>query len=187
MNVADLLPAPIETERLVLTPLREDDADEMVGVLASPTLYAFTGGEPPTRSDLRRRYAATAVGHSPDLAQEWLNWIVRLRDHAGTAVGTVQATVDLEGRRAEVAWVIGAEGQGRGYATESAAALVHALVEAGVSSVVAHVHPDHAASEAVARSCGLTPTEELHDGERRWELTSGTAPAERVSPSPRAP
>jgi RimJ/RimL family protein N-acetyltransferase len=187
VNISERLPDPIETGRLLLTPLREDDADEMVDVLASPSVYAFTGGEPPTLADLRRRYAAMVVGHSPDRTEEWLNWIVRLRGDGGRAVGTVQATVDQEGRRAEVAWVIGADGQGRGYATESAAALVQALVGAGVTSVIAHVHPDHAASEAVARRCGLAPTEEFHDGERRWELTPGTGPADPVSPTRREP
>jgi RimJ/RimL family protein N-acetyltransferase len=169
VTVGARIPSPIETERLLLTPLREGDADEMVGVLASPSLYAFTGGEPPDLETLRRRYAAMAVGHSPDLAQEWLNWIVRRRDDPGVPIGTVQATVDQDGRRAEVAWVVGTEGQGQGYAAESAAAMVRALVDAGVRSVVAHIHPDHAASAAVARRCGLAPTEELHDGERRWE------------------
>lgn len=158
----------IESERLVLTALREDDAEEMVGVLASPTLYTFTGGGPPALEDLRRRYAAMVVGHSPDHTQEWLNWVVRLKDDSGTPIGTVQATVDQEGRRAEVAWVIGTGGQGRGYASESAAAMVHALRDAGVGSVVAHIHPDHVASEAVARHCGLSPTDVFHDGERRW-------------------
>jgi RimJ/RimL family protein N-acetyltransferase len=175
MSVADRLAGPIRTDRLLLTPLREDDADEMVDVLADPGLYTFTGGTPPTLPELRRRYAAMVVGHSPDGAQEWLNWVVRLPDSeaVGTAVGTVQATIDQVGRRAEVAWVIGARGQGRGYAAEAAAAMVGAVVAAGVTCVVAHVHPEHAASEAVARRCGLTPTDEYLDGERRWEWRSG--------------
>jgi RimJ/RimL family protein N-acetyltransferase len=153
--------------------LRLEDAEEMVDVLASPALYAFTGGEPPTLEDLRRRYAAMVVGHSPELRQDWLNWVVRLKDDAGTAVGTVQATVERDDGSAEVAWVIGAEGQGRGYGSEAAAALVHALVAAGTPRVIAHVHPEHLASEGVARHCGLSPTDEFHEGERRWELRPG--------------
>jgi RimJ/RimL family protein N-acetyltransferase len=172
MSVAELVPRVIETDRLVLTALRLEDAEEMVDVLASPALYAFTGGEPPTLEDLRSRYAAMVVGHSPDHAQEWLNWVVRLKDDSGTPIGTVQATVDQEGRRSEVAWVIGVGGQGHGYASEAAAAMVHALLDAGVESVVTHIHPDHVASEAVARRCGLSPTEVFHDGERRWEWPS---------------
>ena len=168
MGLSGRLPSPIVADRVVLTPLEVDDAEEMVGVLASPALYAFTGGEPPTLLALRQRYAAMVVGHSPDDRQEWLNWIVRRADD-GTAIGTVQATVERADGRAEVAWVIGADAQGHGYAQEAAAALVEALGEAGVPRVVAHIHPEHAASEGVARRCGLLPTETFHDGERLWE------------------
>jgi RimJ/RimL family protein N-acetyltransferase len=169
MTVSERLADPIEADRLVLTPLREEDAAEMVGVLAGPALYAFTGGEPPTLDALRTRYAAQVVGHSPDGEQEWLNWVVRLKTDDLAAVGTVQATVPQQGGPAEVAWVIDVRRQGHGYAAEAAVALVRALVEAGVPGVVAHIHPDHAASEAVARRCGLVPTEVFHEGERRWE------------------
>ena len=40
--------APIATPRLRLVPLRVEDAEEMAAVLAAPSLYAFTGGEPPS-------------------------------------------------------------------------------------------------------------------------------------------
>lgn len=39
-----------------------------------------------------------------------------------------------------------------------------------MTAVVAHVHPDHLASAAVAAAAGLTATDEWHDGEMRWQL-----------------
>ena len=39
--------ATIVTERLLLIPLRPEDADEMVDVLADPRLHQFIGGHPP--------------------------------------------------------------------------------------------------------------------------------------------
>jgi len=42
------------------------------------------------------------------------------------------------------------------------------LGEQGVTRIDAHVHPDHAASAAVARSIGLARTGEVVDGEERW-------------------
>ncbi len=45
----------IATARLVLDPLRAEDADEMAQVLADPTLHEFIGGEPATRDELRAR------------------------------------------------------------------------------------------------------------------------------------
>jgi RimJ/RimL family protein N-acetyltransferase len=171
MGVADRLPQPIIAERVVLSPLRIEDADELVAVLAGPQLYRFIGGAPPTVAELRQRYAVLARGRSPDGDQEWLNWVIRLGTTAigTTAIGTTQATVTGDGQRADVAWVIGLAHQGHGYGREAAGAMVTALIEAGVPWLTAHVHPDHAASASVARACGLRPTTEFHDGEQRWE------------------
>ena len=156
------------TARLVLTPLAESDADEMAGVLAEPELYTFIGGEPPTLDGLRERYARLAVGHSPDGLQEWVNWIAR-RAEDGAAVGTVQATVFDGAERADVAWVVGARWQGRGYAVEAASALVGWLRERGVAEIRANIHPEHAASARVAERIGLAATGELDDeGEQIW-------------------
>ncbi|RIJ55314.1 GNAT family N-acetyltransferase, partial [Clavibacter phaseoli] len=58
-------------------------------------------------------------------------------------------------------------------AAECAAAMVAWLREDGVGVVRAAIHPDHAASEAVARRLGLAPTDERVDGEVRWELRAG--------------
>jgi RimJ/RimL family protein N-acetyltransferase len=37
-----------------------------------------------------------------------------------------------------------------------------------MSTVTAYVHPGHAASQAVARRAGLSPTDEIVDGEVVW-------------------
>ena len=58
---------------------------------------------------------------------------------------------------------------GRGYATEAARGVVAWLIAGGVGSIVAHVHPDHTASAAVAERAGLAPTDRFVDGERAWE------------------
>lgn len=156
----------IVADRLELVPLLVDDAADMVDVLADPALYTFIGGTPPTLAELRTRYDRLVAG-SPDDRQEWLNWIIRRRPDA-RAVGTVQATVTDEGRQAEIAWVVGTAFQGQGYATAAAAALVGWLDGRGVHTVVAHVHPDHVASAAVAERAGLRPTDRFDDGERLW-------------------
>jgi RimJ/RimL family protein N-acetyltransferase len=89
----------------------------------------------------------------------------------------VQATVTEGGERAEVAWVIGVPWQGRGYAGDAASALVRALLDCGVRHVVAHIHPEHAASASVARRAGLEPTDVEVHGERRWQRTAEPPPA----------
>lgn len=165
----------IGTARLVLVPLRVEHADEMAGVLADPALHTFIGGSPDDARGLRARYLRMTAG-SPDPAVSWCNWVLRLRDE-GSLAGTVQATVgpaaDGSGALvAEIAWVVGTPWQGRGIAVEAARGLVDWLAgQRAVRSVIAHVHPDHRASAAVATAAGLAPTDEWQDGEVKWQRT----------------
>lgn len=162
------MPTPLlHTARLDLVPLVPADAAEMVEVLADPSLYRFIGGQPPRRAALRDRYRRLVIGRSADGSEAWHNWIVRLRP-AGQAVGTMQATVSTTRPEAEVAWVIGAPWQGNGYASEAALELVVWLEASGATTITALIHPDHGASEGVARRAGLLPTDLVRDGERVW-------------------
>ncbi len=154
---------PIESERLTLTPLDEADAAEMVAVLSDPDLYTFMGGEPPTLDQLRELYRHQSAG-SPRAGETWHNWVIRLD---GRAIGYVQATVT--GRVADLAWVVGSSWQGSGYGTEASQAMRDWLVGRGVARFSAHVHPNHAASQAVATKLGLRPTGRVDDeGEMIW-------------------
>ncbi|WP_225094593.1 GNAT family N-acetyltransferase [Streptomyces sp. CoH27] len=165
-----IVPEPIRTGRLELLPLSVGHAEEMAAALSDPDLHTFIGGAPDTAQSLRTRYERLVAG-SPDPAVTWCNWVIRLRDSA-CLTGTVQATVTVgaHGQVAEIAWVVGTPWQRRGFATEAAGALVTWLTERGVRTVVAHIHPDHQASAAVATAVGLAPTGQWHDGERRWLL-----------------
>jgi RimJ/RimL family protein N-acetyltransferase len=158
---------PLTTSRLLLEPLRAEHASELAPVLDDPALHAFTGGAPSTEHELRERFARQTAGRSADGTQAWLNWVVRDRA-AHDVVGTLQATVHDHGRAAELAWVVATSRQGEGLATEAATAVRDALRVKGVATFVAHIHPDHAASAAIARRLGLQPTEPREDGEIRW-------------------
>ena len=164
------------TERLDLEPLTADHAAELAPVLDDVALHEFIGGAPLPAAALAQRYARLAARRSPDGHHLWGNWVMRVRD-TGNAIGTVQVTMPTGGPAAgpaEVAWVVGGQAQGRGYAKEAACGLVAMLREAGWT-VAAHIHPAHLASQRVARAAGLSPTEEAHDGEVRW-VTSPAAP-----------
>lgn len=153
------------TEPLSLRPLAVADAAVMTTVLADPSLYEFTGGEPPTHDDLARRYAVQTRGGSADGNERWINSVVVLGHQP---IGYVQATVPRDGGPAEVAWVIGRPWQGHGYAALAARLLLDDLAHEGVDTAVAHIHPGHGSSERTAERLGLTPTEIVVDGEVRW-------------------
>ena len=142
----------------------------MALLLDDPALHTFTGGKPATLEELRSRYAKQFIGPPPDSTHHWLNWIVRRRDN-GQAVGYVQATISEQNGdlMADVAWVIAVSQQRSGYAREAARVMRDWLRLQRVRLVVAHVHPQHHASNAVARSIGLTPTAKQVDGELRWQ------------------
>ncbi|WP_371525710.1 GNAT family N-acetyltransferase [Streptomyces sp. NBC_01283] len=165
----------IGTDRLVLVPLQVEHSEEMARVLAEPGLHTFIGGSPDDPQALRARYLRMTAG-SPDPAVSWCNWVLRMRDEE-CLVGTVQATVVPDSAEpgalvAEIAWVVGTPWQGRGIAVEAARALVAWLAgQPAVRSVIAHVHPDHRASAAVAAAAGLAPTDEWQDGEVKWQRT----------------
>ena len=178
-------PESFSTSRLDALPLDVAHAQEMAAVLFDPALHAYTGGAPEDAAAVRARYERQSAG-SPDPAELWWNWVLRVRGE-GRLAGYVQATV--RGERAEVAWVVGTPWQGRGYAKEAAAGLVrHLLERSPVTTVVAHIHPEHTASAAVASAAGLLPTGEWEDGEVRWrrEIPGESAP-ERAAELPRLP
>jgi RimJ/RimL family protein N-acetyltransferase len=160
-----------DVRRLALEPLRVDHAAEMVDLLGDPRLYLFTGGAAPSPAGLEALYRRQVLGRSPDGTERWLNWVIR-RSTDHRAVGFVQATVTTTGsagrQSAELAWVIGTAYQGQGYAQTAAAAMIALLREMGVAAFTANIHPDHAASQGVARSLGLRPSESVLDGEVCW-------------------
>jgi RimJ/RimL family protein N-acetyltransferase len=142
----------------------------MVEVLSNRDLYLFIGGDPPNLADLEAQYKAQVAG--PSAGEEvWHNWIIRPND-TGAAVGFVQAT--LTGDSSDVAWVVGVEWQGQGFASEAASAMCEWLAAQGVEKITAHIHPGHLASQRVAAFLGMQATDEIDsDGEVVWMLRLG--------------
>jgi RimJ/RimL family protein N-acetyltransferase len=77
---------------------------------------------------------------------------------------------------AELAWVVGARWQGRGIAREATGLVLDHLLATGIRRVVAHVHPDHVASQRVAARLGLVATQRRVDGEVEWVLEQSPEP-----------
>jgi RimJ/RimL family protein N-acetyltransferase len=148
-----LAPAPrLETERLVLRMLREDDFEAYARIGADPEVARYLGnGKPLTRAEAWRSLAAH-LGH-------WM-----LRGYGMLAVEE-KATGAFIGRAGffnpegwpgfEIGWTLGREYWGRGYATEAARRLLaYAFVELGRDHVISVIQPENAASIRVAERIG---------------------------------
>jgi hypothetical protein len=135
--------------------------------------HTFIGGAPDTPQALRSRYERITAG-SPDPSVFWLNRVIRFRDEARLA-GTVQAAIISGGHDpvAEIAWVVGSEGQGRGIAAEAARGLVDWLGRLPVRGC-RRAHPPRASGIRCRRHRRrATPTDEWHDGEIQWHRSTG--------------
>ena len=135
----------LETDRLVLEPLRVAHAERMFELLGDSALYRYLDDAPPSSLDqLRQRYARLQSAGSADQSQRWLNWIIVPKGEA--AAGFVQATV-VANRMAWVAWLLSRDCWGRGYAAEATRAmLAHLAASHGVARCQATVEADNVRS-----------------------------------------
>jgi RimJ/RimL family protein N-acetyltransferase len=112
------------TPRLVLEPQVAAHAERMYALLQDPAIYRYEN-EPPQSVDwLRERFSRLESRTSADGSEQWLNWVVRLRD--SELRGYVQATV-CEASPTAIAYVFASTWWGRGYASEAVAAMMEEL------------------------------------------------------------
>ena len=164
---------PGPTQRLAFREMTASDLDAMADLLGDPEVMAFYP-RPKSRAEAlgwiewnQRLYRERGFGL----------WAIELRD-TGAFVGDCGLTPqEVDGMpEVEVGYHVRRLLQGRGYATEAAAAVRDAVLGPDsvtgddVTLVHAHIAPGHMASVTVARRLGLVPTEVVHDGETRWHL-----------------
>lgn len=175
----------IASDSVVLVPLREADADRLVGLLAEPLLREWLQAE--DLRGLRDRFRCWESGCSPDGRESWLNWIVSSCTDA-KGLGWVQATVSHG--LAVIAYAILPSERGRGVATEAVRAVTRWLHEQpGTTAVEAAIDPENRASQAVAAKAGFTRTDRVRAGEEVWQHvdTAGSKCTGDVVSSPPSP
>jgi RimJ/RimL family protein N-acetyltransferase len=161
----------LETEHLFLSPMYATDSELLFELLKEPALHTFTGNETPSSvQELRKRLILWEQRRSPNGDEIWLNWTLR-RKADGTVIGYVQ--VSMKTSQGQIAWLIGLPFQKQGYATEATCRVMAWLKERIKSGEIrANIHPNHVASQAVARRLGLCLSSECTaDGEEAWILS----------------
>ena len=149
----------IETVRVRLEPQTASHADEMFIVLSDPAIYQYENAAPSSLDWLRERYQRLETRCSADGREQWLNWVVRMRE--GAAIGFVQATIYSD-HRAGVAYEFSSKYWGRGYAGEAVGAMIAELEsQYRVVSVGAILKAENWRSARLLRRLGFvlqTPT-----------------------------
>lgn len=148
------LPATLETPRLLLRPFTLDDAEAYWPLVSDPQVLRYTGEQPVTTLDgvrqlLKERplrdYALYGYGRMACIEKT----TQRLIGFCGLKHQDWLTGPDIGYRFVPDAW-------GRGYATESAAALMqHAVPLHRIPRVYGVVQPENLASAHVLRKLGL--------------------------------
>ena len=146
---------PLETQRLLLEPLRPDHASVIYEHLQDERLYQFIPQDPPASlRALEDRYRFLSARRSPDGREAWLNWAVLVRG-SGDFAGTIEATLH-ENLEATIAYTVFVSYQRRGFAAEACERLLeHLFGDYGVGVAAAEIDTRNAASIALVESLGF--------------------------------
>ena len=145
----------VETERLVLRPLRVDDAEKFFEWYRDPETMRFMGGVyTGTVADMRARLALRIAEHESAgfglLATE-----LRATGELIGRCGQIRQIVE-DKEEIEVGYLIARAHWGRGYATEAARALLDdGFARFEVPRLISLIHPENIASQRVAGHNGL--------------------------------
>jgi len=157
---------PLETDRLLLRPFREDDLDALHDIERRPEVTRFLYWGPRTLEEVRealgRRTAMTSIAKEGDA----IRLAADLR-----ATGALVGDVNLqwhseEHRQGEIGFVVHPDHQGRGYAVESARVMLAlGFDELGLHRIVGRADGRNTASETVMQRLGMRREAHLVENE----------------------
>ncbi|MEO6918631.1 MAG: GNAT family N-acetyltransferase [Collimonas sp.] len=157
MTGTDLNPAEttLFTKRLTIEPLQSTHAAALFPHFCDTALYTFIPQHPPVSlTSLAERYQRLASRASPDGAQIWLNWAVRITG-SEEYIGYGQAGVEADGQ-AMLAYFVFSPYQRCGYAAEMCTTIRDYLLSAfAVNSVYALIDTRNQASIALVEKLGF--------------------------------
>jgi len=142
----------LETERLLLRPLEQDDLEPYAAMMADPEVVRYLGQEPNSRADAWRSMALF-LGHG--LLRGWTNNAVVVRA-TGLFVGRCGLWQPEDWPGLEVGWTFSRAAWGNGYATEAASAWrdwAFANIPS-LDTLISVIHRDNVRSIAVAQRIG---------------------------------
>lgn len=146
---------PLRTERLLLRPMRTDDAASIAARRSDPDVARYQNWTTPYPLERAQTMVAEIVAMDGPADGEW--WMLTIADlDDSTVLGDLVVHLTWQGRTAEIGYTLARDAWGNGYAVEAATALVRYLFDdLGVTRVEAMLHPDNPASAMVLERVGL--------------------------------
>jgi len=148
---------------ILLEPQVAAHAAEMFDVLSDVAIYEFENSPPESAAWLVDRFRKLESRVSPDGAEQWLNWVVRLP--TGALAGYVQATIGADGT-AHIAYELASRFWHQGIGSSAVKGMIAELVASyGVSNFVAALKERNFRSLALLTSLGFERSGSGDDGE----------------------
>jgi RimJ/RimL family protein N-acetyltransferase len=143
----------LETHRLVLRGLREDDIEALAAMAADPEVMRYLGGAVDRAQSWR--LLALHVGHWA--LRGYGHWAVE-RKTDGVFLGRAGLWNPEGWPGLEVGWKLARHAWGQGYATEAGRKAMHwAWATLDADRIISVIHRDNSASVRVAERLGLRP------------------------------
>ena len=152
---------PLYTERLLLAPLTEADAEVFSAYRSDPEVASYQGWEAPYSVDQARELITGSLALAVD-APGWHQIGIRLKDTGELLGDCAYLLLQDDPRQAEIGVTLAPGYQRKGYAFEALHCLVgHLFNDLGLHRIRANIDPANASSAGVLRKLGFR-----HEG--RW-------------------
>jgi ribosomal-protein-alanine N-acetyltransferase len=143
----------VQTSRLTLRPLQLKDAHTLQGIYQSEGVLRYFPNPSPPPLERVERFILSQLSHWEQ--HGYGNWGIQLVD-GGEIIGWAGLQFLPELNETEVGFLLDRPYWGKGYATEAAlASLRFGYENAGLSQIIALVHPENVASIHVIEKCGM--------------------------------
>jgi len=157
-DIAHQLCRPIQTPRLLLSPVMGSHADAAFGPMQDDAIYQWISmNKPRSVESLRADWTRLESRLSTDGADAWPVWTITTRSD-DALVGEVDAVIDDQFVCTNLGYYLFPEFWGRGFATEAVQAAADHLISHGVHRLVATVTVGNHASAQVLRKAGFSFT-----------------------------
>jgi aminoglycoside 6'-N-acetyltransferase len=161
----------IETERLILRPMRMDDVEDLLEYQSQPDIVRYIPWPERTREQVVEAAEKLLATGKLDIKEEGdflvLVWEIKAGEFKGKVIG--QSNLGLESSRdscADIGWVTHQDFQRQGYAFEATHALMdYAFKNLPIRRLIANIDTRNPESAAMATKLGMRREGEFIDAE----------------------